>query len=69
MIILTLDTPIFTFTAMAHDEAEAREALRAGWLRHAAQTGDDPDYLDDHCDEIMQIELEPGLCARDYELV
>ncbi len=69
MIILTLDTFHFTFTALGHDEDEARDALLAGWLRHAKQTGADPSYLGDNCDDIRQIELEPGLCTRDHELV
>lgn len=69
MIILTLDTPHFTFTAMGNDTEEANEALLAGWLRHAKQYGADPSYLGDNCDDIRTIELEPGLCTRDYELV
>lgn len=69
MIILTLDTPNFTFTALGHDIDEARDALLAGWLRHAKQTGADPSYLGDNCDDIKEIELLPGLCTRDYELI
>lgn len=69
MIILTLDTPHYTFTALGNDEDEAREALLAGWLRHCKQTGADTGYLGDNCDDIRQTELEPGLCTRDYELV
>lgn len=69
MIILLLNTPSFTFTAMGNDDEEAKDALLAGWLRHAKQTGADPSYLGDNCDDIRRIELEPGLCTRDYELV
>ena len=69
MIILTLDTPNFTFSALGNDTDEAREALLAGWLRHAKQTGADPSYLGDNFDAIRETELLPGLCTRDYELI
>lgn len=69
MIILLLNTPSFTFTAMGNDDEEAKDALLAGWLRHAKQTGADVSYLGDNCDDIRRIELEPGLCTRDYELI
>lgn len=69
MIILTLNTRHYTFSAIGNDEEEAQAALLAGWLRHAKQTGADAGYLGDNCDDIRRIELEPGQCTRDYELV
>lgn len=69
MIILTLNTRHYTFSAIGNDEEEAQDALLAGWLRHAKQTGADASYLGDNCDDIRRIELEPGQCTRDYELV
>ena len=69
MIILTLDTRHFTFTAIGNDSEEAQKALLDGWLRHCEQTGADIGYLGDNCDDIRRTELEPGQCTRDYELV
>ena len=39
------DTPTFQLTAIGRTPEQAREALIAAWRKHAAATGEDPDYV------------------------
>ena len=39
MILATLDTSHFTFTALGQDAAGAAAAIEAGWKAHARQYG------------------------------
>lgn len=66
MVIATLETRHFTFTALGETREEALHALRLGWAAHAEQTGA-RGKLDE--DDVSFLDIEPGQVFRDQTLI
>lgn len=64
MWIVELDTASFAFRAFGATEAEARQALQAGWRKHCRQTGADPDYCNP-LEDGNAFKVSPQCCYRD----
>lgn len=65
MIMIEVDTRNFSFKAFGETEAEARQALKLGWLEHCRQYPDaDPTYVDPKEDGNVT-DFAPGFCFRD----
>ena len=69
MKIIIMETANFVFHAAGEDEAQAREALRAGIREHARQTRADMGWLLSCVDEANVIDINAGECLRDYSLL
>lgn len=66
LYLIEVETSHFSFRACGRTEAEAREALAAGWNKHVEQTGAAPDHVDPQ-EEGNLLVLRPGVCFRDGE--
>ena len=69
MILLTFETPHFTFRAFGNTKFHAKRTLDLAWAAHAQQTGADRHYVRDHADGIEVTEFEPGECFRDDSVI
>lgn len=62
LVMVDWETPNFRFVAYAVTEVVARDMLRQAWVTHIAQTGADPDYLDEFYEDVNVYEVEvPGV--------
>ena len=64
MILATLDTGRFTFTAAADTEAEAADLLRRAWAAHTTQTGADYTW-EELASDVNYLGVEVGMVLRD----
>jgi hypothetical protein len=69
MILATVDTRNFTFTAVGNDRDHANKVLTAGWNAHVREYGADPDMMTHMIDdeEVNYTPLVVGQCRRDHE--
>jgi hypothetical protein len=66
LYIATLDTRHWSFMSSGETEQEAREALEAGWAKHAKQCG--PHLVDgfgEYADSVRVDQISAGQCLRD----
>lgn len=68
MIIATLNTGSFEFTAAGNSQAEARQLLHLGWNRHVEQTGATATWLE-LADDVNIREVNVGDVFRDDRLI
>lgn len=71
MILATLDTSHFTFTALGQDAADAMAALEAGWKAHARQyaRAGSPLLSFKTITETHEIKITVGGCLRDGSVI
>ncbi len=62
MILMTFETPNFTFNAVSHTQKEAEKAMRSHWRVHCETTGASLDYFDMAAVRFDEIEFNEVLC-------
>jgi len=64
MILATLETARYTFTAAADTDTEAADLLRRAWAKHAEET--DATYTwDELAPDVNYLGVEVGMVLRD----
>lgn len=64
MILATLDTRSFSFTALGADMDEARGVMQATWKQHQRNTGAEMSWHE-VADDVNYLEIEVGEGFRD----
>lgn len=64
MILATLETRHYSFTALGRDTAHARRVMEATWTQHCRDTGAEMTWAELE-DDVNYLEISPGEGYRD----
>jgi hypothetical protein len=72
IVIATVTTAHFEFTAVGRNATDAKAALQAGWMEHCNQYPEaDTHFMNTLIlgGDVAFLFIEPGHCARDGEVI